>query len=154
MNCELHVVSQQLVQQLNDIISCLRTQENTLTSDIENFQKLHELYYDIRYARVSNRSSMNPSIKMKKELKAIYAYLMLTIGQIHDRQKKKLMYIYSEQMKEELEHPQIDTSRKTKLKTFFLVLLFLFNALNCCLPKSNLYICAYFLMRHYNYSCL
>ena len=119
MNCELHIISEQLKYQLNEIISRLQTQEKTLTNDMENFQKLHELYYDIRYARISNNPSLNPSITMKKELKIIYAYLILTIKQVHDRQKKKLLYIYSEQMKEELKHPQIDTSRKVKLKTFF-----------------------------------
>ena len=83
------------------------------------FQKLHDLHYDIRYARASNSSSMNPSIKVKKDLKAIYTYLMLVLEQLRDRQKKLLLSTYNEQMTEELKHPQIDTPQKMKLKTYF-----------------------------------
>ena len=119
MNQELDVVSEQLLHQLNDIISKIQTQERTLENEIKNFQHLHDIYYDIRYARVSNRSSMNPSIKIKKELKAIYGYLMITLKQMHDRQRKILSYIYNEQMTEELKHPLITTPLKSKLKTYF-----------------------------------
>ena len=119
MNSELNDVSQQLLLRLNDAISSLQSREATLTNDIKSFQELHDLYYDIRYARVSNRSSLNPSDVVNKELKIIYAYLKINIKQIYDRQKKKLSYIYSEQMKEELDHPQVDTSRKVELKNYF-----------------------------------
>ena len=112
-------MTEQLSHQLNDVISCIQAQEKTLENEIENFQKLHNLYYDIRYAKVSNDSSMNPSTKIKKDLKTIYSYLILTLRQMHDRQKKILLYIYNEQMTEELEHPQINTSKKIKLKTYF-----------------------------------
>ena len=119
MNQELDVVSEQLLQRLNEVISKIQTQELTLENEIKNFQNLHDMYYDIRYARVSNRSSMNPSIKIKRELKAIYGYLMITLKQMHDRQRKILLYIYNEQMTEELKHPLITTPLKSKLKTYF-----------------------------------
>ena len=119
MNQELDVVSEQLLHQLNDVISKIQIQEQTLENEIKNFQNLHDLYYDIRYARVSNRSSMNPSIKIKRELKAIYGYLMITLKQMHDRQRKILSYIYNEQMTEELKRPLIITPLKSKLKTYF-----------------------------------
>ena len=119
MNCESDFISQQLLLQLNDIISSLQTQEATLDNDIKNFQRLHDTFYDIRYAKVSNKSSLNPSIKIKKELKAIHGYLMLIITQMRNQHKKRLMYIHSEQMKEELAHPQIKTSQKMQLINYF-----------------------------------
>ena len=84
MNCELRTMS----EQLNNIISRLQAQEKTI-NDMENFQNLHELYYDVRYARISNKASLKPSITMERELKTIYEHLMLTINQVHDRQKKE-----------------------------------------------------------------
>ena len=119
MNVELDVVSQQLMLRLNDAISSLQTQETTLTNDMDTYQKLHDIYHDIRYARISNRSSLNPSDALNRELKIIYRYLVINIKLIYDRQKGRLSYIFSEQMKEELEYPQINTSRKIKLKNYF-----------------------------------
>ena len=119
MNCELDTVAEQLSHQLNDIISCMQAQERTLDNEKKDFQKLHDLYYDIRHAKVSNETSLDPSNKIKKELKAIYSYLMLTIKRMHDRQKKRLLHIYNKQMTEELRHPQIDTPQKVKLKAYF-----------------------------------
>ena len=119
MNCELDIVAEQLSPQFNDIILCIQAQERTLDNEMKDFQKLHDLYYNIRYAKISNKSSVNPSNKTKKELGAIYSYLILVIRQMHDRQKKRLMYIYNKQMTEELRHPQINTSQKVKLKTYF-----------------------------------
>ena len=119
MNVELDVVSQQLMLGLNDAISSLQTQETTLTNDMDTYQKLHDIYHDTRYARTSNRSSLNPSDALNRELKIIYGYLMINIKLIYDRQKGRLSYIFSEQMKQELEHPQINTSRKIELKNYF-----------------------------------
>ena len=62
---------------------------------------------------------MNPSDKIKKESKVIYAYLMITLKQMHDRQKRLLQNVYQKQMTEELEHPRIETPQKLKLKTYF-----------------------------------
>ena len=75
MNGELHTVSEQFLCQFNNNITHLQTQERTVTNDMKNFQELHELYYDIRYARVSNRASSDPSITLEKELKIIYEHL-------------------------------------------------------------------------------
>ena len=119
MNCKLDIVTEQLLHQLNDIISCMRAKERTLDNEKKDFQKLHDLYYDIRYAKVSNRSSVDPSIRIDKELKVVYSYLMLIIRQMHSRQKKSLLYIYNKQMTEELTHPQVDTPQKARLKNYF-----------------------------------
>ena len=119
MNSELDIVTDQLLHHLNDTISEMQTQDRTLENEMKAFQKLHDLHYDIRYARASNSSSMDPSIKVKKDLKAIYAYLMLILEQLRDRQKKSLLSTYNEQMTEELKHPQVDTPQKMKLKTYF-----------------------------------
>ena len=119
MNSELDIVSDQLLICLNDIIVCIQSQEQTLDNEIKNFQKLHDLYHDIGYARVSNKLSMNPSNKIKKESKVIYAYLMIVLKQMHDRQKRLLQYVYQKQMTEELEYPQIENPQKLKLKTYF-----------------------------------
>ena len=119
MNNELNATSQLLLLRLNGAIAILETQEPTLENDKSVFQKFYELYYDIRYAKTSNKSSLNPSRAMNEELKIIYAYLMINIKQIHDRHKKRLSYIFSKQMEEKLEHPQVDTPRKTDLKNLF-----------------------------------
>ena len=119
MNNDLDIVSDQLLYCLNSITSGIQTQEQTLDNEIKNFQKLRDLYYDIKYAIASNKSSMNPSNKIKKELKVIYSYLMITFKQMHDRQRRLLQNTYQEQMTEEKEHPLIETSRKLKLKTYF-----------------------------------
>ena len=119
MNCELDLISQQLLLQLNDIISCLQTQEATLENDIKNFQRLYDTFYDLRYAKRSNKSSSNPSVKINKELKAIHRYLMLNITLMRNQHKKRLAYLHSEQMKEEKAYPQIETSEKLKLKHYF-----------------------------------
>ena len=105
MNCELDVVSRQLLIQLNDILSLQQKQEATLENDMNIFSKLHDLYYDIRYVRVSNKSSRDPSKKINKDLKIIYSYLMINLKQMHGQHKKRLKHIYSEQMEEELKHP-------------------------------------------------
>ena len=119
MNNKLNATSQLLLLPLNGAMSMLEMQEPTLENDKSVFQKLHNLYYDIRYAKTSNKASLNPSRKMNEELKIIYAYLMINIKNIHDRHKKRLSYILSKQMEEELEHPQIDTPRKADLKDLF-----------------------------------
>ena len=109
MNNDLDIVSDQLLYCLNGITSGIQTQEQTLDNEIKNFQKLRDLYYDIKYAIASNKSSMNPSNKIKKELKVIYSYLMITFKQMHDRQRRLLQNTYQEQMTEEKEHPLIET---------------------------------------------
>ena len=119
MNSELDIVSDQLLVCLNDIIVCIQSQEQTLDNEIKNFQKLHDLYHDSGYARLSNKSSMNPSNKIRKESKVIYAYLMIILKQMHDRQKRLLQNVYQKQMMEELKHPRIETPQKLKLKTHF-----------------------------------
>ena len=119
MNSDLDVVSDQLLYCLNGITSGIQTQEQTLDKEIANFQKLCDLYHDTKYAIASNKSSMNPSNKIKKELRVIYAYLMITLKQMHDRQRRLLRNTYQEQMVEEKEHPLIETPRKLKLKTYF-----------------------------------
>ena len=105
MNYVLHTMSEQFLCQMNNSIVHLRTQEKTLTNDMKNFQELHELYYDIRYARVSNKASLDPSVTLEKELKVIYEHLILTINQFHTQQKKRLLDIHSRLLKEELENP-------------------------------------------------
>ena len=62
MSGDLHTVSAQFLYQLNNTIAQLQTQEKTLLNDMENFRKLHELCYDIRYSRVSNEASPKPVI--------------------------------------------------------------------------------------------
>ena len=119
MNYKLHAISEQLLCQLNANISRLQAQEKTLTNDMENFQSLHKLYNDIRYARISNKASLGPSVTMERELKAIYEHLIRVINQLHDRQKGRLLQIYSELLKEKLKHPQINTVQKIELRTFF-----------------------------------
>ena len=47
MNCELDVVSQQLLIRLNDILSLQQKQVATLENDMSIFSKLHDLYYGI-----------------------------------------------------------------------------------------------------------
>ena len=119
MNSELDIVSNQLLVCLNNIIVCIQTQEQTLDKESANFQKLCDLYHDTKYAIASNKSSMNPSNKIKKELRVIYAYLMIILKQMHDRQKRLLQNVYQKQMTEELKHPRIETPQKLKLKTYF-----------------------------------
>ena len=119
MNNDLDIVSDQLLYCLNGITSGIQTQEQTLDNEIKNFQKLRDLYYDIKYAIASNKLSMNPSNKIKKELKVIYSYLMITFKQMHDRQRRLLQNTYQEQMTEEKEHPLMETPQKLKLKTYF-----------------------------------
>ena len=119
MNHELHTVSEQFLCQLDDSIVHLQTQEKTLTNDMKNFQELQELYYDITHARVSNKASLDPSVTLEKELKVIYEHLISTINQFHTRQRKRLLDIHSRLLKEEFEHPQVDTVKKTELKTLF-----------------------------------
>ena len=122
MNGELHTVSEQFLCQLNNSIVHLQTQEKTLTNDMKNFQELHELYYDIRYARISNKASFDPSITLEKELKVIYEHLILTINQFCTQQRKRLLDIHSKLLKEDFEHPQVNTAKRLNLKPFFRVL--------------------------------
>ena len=112
MNGELHTVSEQFLCRMNNSIVHLQTQEKTLTNDMKNFQELHELYYDIRYVRVSNKASLDPSITLEKELKVIYEHLILTINQFCTQQRKRLLDIHSKLLREEFEHPQGDTAKK------------------------------------------
>ena len=118
MSSDLHTVSAQFLHQLNNTIAQLQTQEKTLLNDMENFQKLHELSYDIRYSRVTNEASSKPSINLEKELKVIQGHLTLTLTQFHSRQRKRLLDIHSRLVKEEIEHPRVNTATKTELEIF------------------------------------
>ena len=119
MNYVLHTASEQFLCQMNNSVVCLQTQEKTLTNDMKNFQELQELYYDIRHTRVSNKASLDPSVTLEKELKVMYEHLISTINQFYTRQRKRLLDIHSRLLKEEFEHPQVDTVKKIELKTFF-----------------------------------
>ena len=118
MSSDLHTVSAQFLHQLNNTIAQLQTQEKTLLNDMENFQKLHELSYDIRYSRVTNEAASKPSINLEKELKVIQGHLTLTLTQFHSRQRKRLLDIHSRLVKEEIEHPRVNTATKTELEIF------------------------------------
>ena len=118
MSSDLHTVSARSLYQLNNTIAQLQTQEKTLLNDMENFRKLHELSYDIRYSRVSNEASPKPSINLEKELKVIQGHLTLTLTQFHSRQRKRLLDIHSRLVKEEIEHPRVNTATKAELETF------------------------------------
>ena len=117
-NCELDFISQQLLIQLNDIIACMQGQASTLANDMKNFRKLRDTLHDIRYVKASNKSTPNPSVKIRKELKDIQGYLMINIRQMRNQHKKRLAYFYLEQREEELAHPQVETSQKVKLRNY------------------------------------
>ena len=118
MSSDLHTVSAQFLHQLNNTIAQLQTQEKTLLNDMENFRKLHELSYDIRYSRVTNEASSKPSVNLEKELKVIQGHLTLTLTQFHSRQRKRLLDIHSRLVKEEIEYPRVNTATKTELEIF------------------------------------
>ena len=113
-NCELDLISQQLLIQLNDIIACIQGQVSTLANDIKNFQKLRDTLHDIRYVKADNKSSPNPSVKIKKELKEIQGYVMINIRLMRNQHRRRLAYYQSEQMEE----GWADASQKTKLDVY------------------------------------
>ena len=114
-NCELDLISQQLLIQLNDIIACIQGQVSTLANDIKNFQKLRDTLHDIRYVKADNKSSPNPSVKIRKELKEIQGYVMINIRQMRNQHKRRLAYYQTEQREEE---GWADASQKTKLEVY------------------------------------
>ena len=113
-NCELDLISQQLLIQLNDIIACIQGQASTLANDIKNFQKLRDTLRDIRYVKADNKSSPNPSVKIRRELKEIQGYVMINLRLMRNQHKKRLVYYQSEQMEE----GWADASQKTKLDVY------------------------------------
>ena len=113
-NCELDLISQQLLIQLNDIIACMQGQASTLANDMKNFQRLRDTFHDIRYVKADNKSSPNPSVKIRRELKEIQGYLMINIRQMRNQHKRRLAYYQTELMEEE----GVEASQKTKLEVY------------------------------------
>ena len=99
-NCELDLISQPLLIQLNDIIACIQGQVSTLANDIKQFKKLRDTLHDIRYVKADNKSSPNPSVKIKKELKEIQGYVKINIRLMRNQHRRRLAYFQSEQMEE------------------------------------------------------
>ena len=118
MSNEPHIISGTLLYRLNDRISHLRTTQKTLLNDMENFQALLTLHYDIRDAMVKSEAACDPSIKLIMELDAIYEHLIVTFRQLHSRQKRRLLNLHSKLLTEELNHPYVNTPTKEELKTF------------------------------------
>ena len=118
MNCEPHAVSTVFLSRLNNTIAQLKTQLETINNDMTIMWDLHELYYDLRDAIVSNKASQDPSIVLEVELEAIREHLILTLKQLRSRQKRRLVDLHSDIFKEELEHPQVNTPMKSQLKVF------------------------------------
>ena len=78
---------------------------------------LHDLYYDLVFARLSNQTALAPSEELNRELKIIYEHLMKTINKLYKNHKKKLTHLLSEINNEELKRPHADT-QKTCTKEF------------------------------------
>ena len=75
---------------------------------------MRDTLYDIRYVKADNKSSPNPSVKIKKELKEIQGYLMINIRLMRNQHKRRLAYYQTEQVEEE----GIKASQKTKLEIY------------------------------------
>ena len=118
MNSAVNIVSEQLLYRLNDRIIRLRTTQKTLLNDMENFQALLTLHYDIRDAIVKNEAAFDPSIKLRIELDAIYKHLITTLKQLHSQQKRRLLDLHSKLLTEEINYPHVNTPTKEELKTF------------------------------------
>ena len=108
MNCEPHIVSATFLSRLNNSITQLKAQQETICNDMTSLQDLHELYYDLRYSMISNKALQDPSIILEIELDAIHEHLILTLKHLRSRQKKRLVDLHSNIFKEELEHPQVN----------------------------------------------
>ena len=118
MSCEPQVISAVFLSRLNNSVTQLKTQLETISNDMMILHDLRELYYDLRDAIVSNKASQDPSIVLEIKLDAIHEHLILTLKQMRSRQKKRLVDLHSDIFKEELEHPRVDTPMKSQLKVF------------------------------------
>ena len=115
----MQVETIEFFERLNNSIFNLKTDERTIESDERNFFILHDLYYDLTFARISNKASLAPSEILDKELTVIYEHLIKTINKLYQNQKKKMIQLTSQIAHEELKHPRIDTTKKRELENLF-----------------------------------
>ena len=134
MNIESHDTSERFLYKLNHSILCLRAQEGTLENDMKNLDMLHELYYDIRYARITNKASIEPSVLLERKLKTIYKHLAQTINKLYQRQRQRLIRLHTQILEEELKNPKSETFRKQELQTLSSRIVPFCNGISLLLP--------------------
>ena len=133
MNIESHDTSERFLYKLNHSILCLRAQ-GTLENDMKNLDMLHELYYDIRYARITNKASIEPSVLLERKLKTIYKHLAQTINKLYQRQRQRLIRLHTQILEEELKNPKSETFRKQELQTLSSRIVPFCNGISLLLP--------------------
>ena len=119
MSLMMQVEATEFLERLNNSILNLKMNERTIENDKRSFMTLHDLYYDLVFARLSNQTALAPSEELNRELKIIYEHLMKTINKLYKNHKKKLAHLLSEINNEELKHPRADTPKKRALKNSF-----------------------------------
>ena len=115
----MQVETIEFLERLNNGISNLKMDERTIENDKNFFMTLHDLYYDLVFARLSNQTALAPSEELNRELNIIYEHLMKTINKLYKSHKKRLIHLLSEINNEELKHPGADTPKKHALKNSF-----------------------------------
>ena len=108
-----------LFERLNNCISCLLMDKETIENYRKNFDVLNDLYHDLQNARVYNRAALESSKVLDKELGIIHEHLMRTLNSLHQKQKMRLMRLSSQIAREELKNPRVKTPKKERRKESF-----------------------------------
>ena len=71
MSLMMQVEATEFLERLNNSILNLKMNERTIKNDKRSFMTLHDLYYDLVFARLSNQTALAPSEELNRELKIL-----------------------------------------------------------------------------------